>query len=117
MTFDNDFWDALDYLKSTSYIVIERKKGGAHPKFPNFIYPVDYGYLANTSSMDGEEIDVYVGQKSNAGGRIDAVLCTIDLLKRDIEIKILIDCSEEELFAIYNFHNSTENMKCLLIRR
>ena len=51
--YDEEFWTALDELVNNSEIVIDRPKGTAHPKFPNFIYRVDYGYLRNTSSMDG----------------------------------------------------------------
>lgn len=61
---NNDFWKALDELVGQSKIVIDRPKGSVHPKFPDFVYKVDYGYLENTSSMDGEGIDVWVGTKA-----------------------------------------------------
>ena len=51
--YNEDFWNALDELVNTSEIVIDRPKGSAHPRFPDFIYRVDYGYLRDTSSMDG----------------------------------------------------------------
>ncbi|MFW6679668.1 inorganic pyrophosphatase [Lacrimispora sp. AGF001] len=110
-----DFWTALDQLVSDSEIVIDRPKGSTHPKYPDFIYKVDYGYLNNTSSMDGQGIDVWVG----TGGkqRIDAIMCIVDLMKRDSEIKILIGCTEEEKEMIYHTHNKTEFMKGILIRR
>ena len=112
--FDNDFWEALDSLVNHSEIVIDRPKGTAHPKYPDFIYKVDYGYLKNTSSMDGEGIDVWVGSGNK---QIDAVMCIVDLMKRDSEIKILIGCTEEEKELIYQTHNETEYMKGIMIRR
>lgn len=42
--YNSDFWKALDDLVKHSEIVIDRPKGTAHPKYPNFIYRVDYGY-------------------------------------------------------------------------
>lgn len=48
-THNADFWTSLDELVSQSEIVIDRPKGTAQPKFPDFIYNVDYGYLKNTS--------------------------------------------------------------------
>ena len=33
--------------------------GSAHPKH-GFIYPVNYGFIPNTVSGDGEELDAYV---------------------------------------------------------
>lgn len=113
-TFNNDFWRALDSLVDNSEIVIDRPKGTAHPKYPDFIYKVDYGYLKNTSSMDGAGIDVWVGSGEK---HIDAIMCIVDLMKRDSEIKILIGCTEEEKQIVYQTHNETEYMKGILIRR
>ena len=111
---NEDFWKALDELVSNSEIVIDRPRGSAHPRFPNFIYKVDYGYLKNTSSMDGAEIDVWIGSGDK---KIDAIMCIVDLMKRDSEIKILVGCTEEEKLEVYKTHNETQYMKGVLIRR
>ena len=109
-----DFWNALDELVNSSEIVIDRPKGTAHPKYPNFIYKVDYGYLKETSSMDGGGIDVWVGSGEK---QIDAIICIVDLIKKDSEIKILIGCTEEEKDIVYKTHNETPFMKGILMRR
>ena len=112
--YDEDFWNALDELVNNFEIVIDRPKGTHHPKYSNYIYKVDYGYLQNTSSMDGAGIDVWVG---SAEKKIDAIICTVDLMKKDSEIKILIGCTEEEKAIVYETHNETEYMKGILVRR
>lgn len=112
--YDRDFWEALDELVYNSEIIIDRFKGDAHPKYPDFIYQVDYGYLKDTSSMDGAGIDVWIGTGEK---KIDAIICTVDLMKRDSEIKILLGCTEEEKATIYKTHNETQYMKGILIRR
>ena len=112
--YDSAFWRALDKLVAESRIVIDRPKNSLHPKYPKLIYPVDYGYLENTSSMDGGGIDVW---KGTDGENIDAIICTVDLVKKDSEIKILIGCSEEEIRLIMEVHNNSEYMKSTLIRR
>ncbi len=114
-TNNSDFWRTLDELVRQSKIVIDRPKGTAHPRFPNFIYKVDYGYLENTSSMDGAGIDVSVGTKASKS--IDAIMCIVDTMKKDSEIKILIGCTEEEKEMIYKTHNETQYMKGILIER
>ena len=48
-----------EYLGKTLEVKIDRTLGSKHPKF-GFIYPVNYGYVPNTISGDGEEIDCYV---------------------------------------------------------
>lgn len=111
---NREFWKALDELLANSKIIIDRQKGTAHPRYPDFIYKVDYGYLKDTTSMDGGGIDVWVGTGDK---KIDAIMCIVDLMKRDSEIKILIGCTEEEKQIIYQTHNETEYMKGILIRR
>ena len=112
--YNEDFWKALDKLIDTSEIIIDRPKGIAHPKYPDYIYKVDYGYLKNTTSMDGDGIDVWVGTGEKT---VDAIICTVDLMKSDSEIKILLGCTEEEKEIIYQTHNESEYMKGILIHR
>ena len=113
--YTSEFWAALDKLAESSRIVIDRPKGSRHPRFTEYIYPLDYGYLEGTSSMDGGGIDVWRG--SDPEQRLTALICTVDLMKRDSEIKLLIGCTEAELQAVINFHNDSEFMKGLLVRR
>lgn len=110
-----EFWDALDSLVQQSKVVIDRHKGTVHPKYPDFVYKVDYGYLKDTTSMDGGGIDVWKGTDKEQ--KIDAIMCTVDLIKKDSEIKILIGCTEEEKEKIYYTHNDSSYMKGILIRR
>ena len=114
-TYNNEFWQAMDTLVSSGQIVIDRPKGSVHPRFPNIKYAVDYGYIDNTSSMDGGGIDVWRGSLPN--DTVTAIICTVDLMKKDSEIKLLIGCTEEEIKTVYEFHNNTEFMKGILIKR
>ena len=109
------FWQALDSLVSQSEIVIDRPKGSSHPRFADIVYPLDYGYLKDTTAPDGGGIDIWRG--SLAEPVVDAVICTVDLLKRDMEIKILIGCTEEEKQLIFKSHNGTELQKGIMLRR
>ena len=110
-----DFWSALDELIRRSRLVIDRPLGSAHPRFPALIYPLDYGYLAQTSSMDGEGVDVWLG--SDPAQTLNAVICTVDLEKRDSEVKLLLGCTREEIQLVLDFHNRSPSMKGLLIPR
>lgn len=47
------------YLEQILKIKIDRPFGSKHPKH-GFIYPVNYGYVPNTISGDGEELDAYL---------------------------------------------------------
>ena len=48
-----------EYLGKIVDVQIDREMGSKHPKH-GFIYPVNYGYIPNTVSGDGEELDCYV---------------------------------------------------------
>lgn len=115
MDYNSEFWSALDKMVGNSEVIIDRPKGTRHPKYPDLLYEVDYGYLNGTSSMDGDGIDIWKG--TDPCLRIDAMICIVDLMKKDSEIKILIGCTEEEKDKIYRFHNDSEYMKGIMIRR
>jgi ribosomal-protein-alanine N-acetyltransferase len=114
-TTSGDFWLTLEKLIADSEIVIDRIKGSAHPRYPDFLYPLDYGYLKGTTAMDGGGIDVWRG--SIYTGELDAIMCIVDLIKRDSEVKLLIGCTEDEKALVNQVHNETEFMKGILIRR
>ena len=84
------FWTHLDALIRSSELVIDRPKGFSRPPAPALVYPLDYGYLQGTASSDGEGIDVW---GSLPEGRLDAVVCTVDIQKRDAEMKLVLGCT------------------------
>lgn len=51
--------DNKEYIGKIISIKIDRSFGSKHPKH-GFIYPVNYGYIPNTISGDGEELDAYL---------------------------------------------------------
>ena len=50
----------MNFLNKIVKVKIDRPLGSKHPKYENLIYPVNYGYVPNTISGDGEEIDCYI---------------------------------------------------------
>ena len=112
--YNNDFWIILDKLVSDNNIIIDRPKGSEHPKYTDFVYPLDYGYLEGTTTMDGGGIDVW---KGTCGEDVDAIIVAVDLLKKDSEIKILIGCNEDEKQLILASMNKNIYMKAMLIKR
>lgn len=51
--------ESKDYLNREVEIIIDRKLGSKHPKY-GFIYLLNYGYVPDTISGDGEELDAYL---------------------------------------------------------
>ena len=98
------FWPKLWALVSDCAFVVDRPKGSEHPRLPGVRYPYDYGYLEGTTASDGEALDAWRG--SGDAGELSAVICTVDLGKRDIELKLLLGCTPDEQRTIVGFHNA-----------
>lgn len=109
-----EFWRRLDDLVAAHRLVIDRPAGSAHPRYPDFVYPHDYGFLEGTSAADGNGIDVWVGSLPDR--RVMGVVCTLDRLKRDAEIKVLVGCTPQEMRDIEAVHTSGW-MSALLVER
>lgn len=99
---DTKFWQGLNELVHSHAIILDRPKGTSHPRYPDWIYPLDYGYLENTTASDGGGIDVWLGTLPTQ--TLTGILCTFDTIKRDMEIKLLIACNADDLQLIQKFH-------------
>lgn len=111
------FWTRLDELVRACAVVIDRPAGSVHPRYADIVYPLDYGYLAGTTSGDGHGIDVWVGQAGGLPGQpVTAIINTLDLDKRDAEIKVLIGCTPAEARRLLDFHNAGQQSAVLIER-
>lgn len=111
---NEDFWDALDRLAAESRIVLDRPKGTQHPRYPQAVHPLDYGYLEGTTASDGGGIDIWLGSLPDRA--LTAVLLTIDLNKRDAELKLILGCTDEETRAALDFLNRGGMRATLVLR-
>jgi inorganic pyrophosphatase len=115
----------LRYLSSTSQfinsimtITIDRPLGSKHPKW-NFVYPINYGFIPNTKSGDGEEIDAYVlginGPLKDFTGKCIAVIHRLN--DDDDKLVITLDgknFTDEEIRAVTGFQE--EFFKSVIVR-
>ena len=51
--------NSTDFLGKIVTVKMDRPIGTKHPKH-GFIYPINYGFIPNTISGDGEELDAYI---------------------------------------------------------
>ena len=105
---DTSFWQTMTDLASANPILLDRPKGTAHPRYPDLIYPLDYGYLENTFAGDGGDIDVWIGSGNKK--TLTGILCTFDKLKRDAEIKLLVACTSEDVQTIQDFNTEIQTL-------
>lgn len=51
--------DAASYIGQVVHVKVDRPLGSKHPQF-DWTYPINYGFVPNTTSGDGKELDVYI---------------------------------------------------------
>ncbi|MDI6102276.1 hypothetical protein QLQ12_27025 [Actinoplanes sp. NEAU-A12] len=109
----SDYWAVLDTLVTTSTIRIDRPRGSRHPRF-GYRYPLDYGYLQDTTGGDGSGIDIWLGTEPEQG--VTGVFCTVDPHKRDAETKVLWGVSADEALLLVDFYRPQPQAALLVMR-
>lgn len=77
-------------LGKTVSVVIDRKIGTRHPKRPHVIYPINYGYLEDVLSADGEGADAYVMGVNEPIDRFCGKVIALVHREDDIEDKLVV---------------------------
>lgn len=87
--------NAVDYLGKEVILKIDRPLGSRHPQY-GFIYMINYGYVPNTISGDGEELDAYLIGKFEpvtfSKGKVIAVIHRIN----DDDDKLVVSKNGED---------------------
>lgn len=96
-----------DFLGKKVKVVVDRKMGSHHPKF-GFIYPINYGYIEETKSPDGEELDAYIlGVFEPVDFFVGEVIAFIERQDDDDPKLIVVPAgksySKEAIFALVEF--------------
>ena len=108
------FWSHADALVASHPIVIDRPGGTPHPRFPDVVYPFDYGFLDGTGAIDGDGVDCWRGSLDTL--RVTGAVITVDLHKADSEVKWLVGCTAEEMARALATHR-TEWQAAILVAR
>jgi inorganic pyrophosphatase len=77
------------YLGKVVRIEMDRPIGTPHPKHPDIIYPINYGYVPGVFGGDGEELDVYLLGVGEPVGEYTAKIIGIVHRRNDVEDKLV----------------------------
>lgn len=110
-------WTTWERTIADHGITLDRPRGSRHPVHREIVYPIDYGYVNDTVGADGEEVDVFVG--TTAGHGLVGAIITVDHRKGDIEVKLLVDTSANEVYLVNGFINFDKRLMegILVLRR
>jgi len=91
---------------------MDRPKGTAHPRFPDLLHPIDCGFIPGTRSRDG--VDAFRGD--GQGHHVVGIIGTPDRGRCDSGIRVLADCSGEDLRTALQLL-TREPRRTILVRR
>ena len=104
-----DIRDKLKLLLGKEVTVyIDRPLGSKHPKFPNIIYPVNYGYIKEVKALDNDYQDAYLLGVTEPVETYIGVVYAIIVREDDVEDKLVIvpknkEFTVDEIDKLVNF--------------
>ncbi len=109
------FWQKVETLLLSGNLKMEKKKGDVHSTFGNLIYPTDYGHLVDAKGAGEYGVSVYVGTGNHM--EISALVVAVDILTKELDVKMLVGCNDDEIEDVLRFLNQTDYQKTVLIRK
>ena len=109
--------DNLHYIGQMVEVKMDRPLGSRHPKF-NFVYEQNYGYVPNTVSGDGEELDAYVvGVNEPLESYYGKVIAIINRIEEDDDKLVVTyenkNFTDEEIEKMVNFQEKWKKHRIL----
>ncbi len=101
------YMEVRNYIGKIVKVKMDRPLGSVHPKH-GFIYSVNYGFIPNTISGDGEELDAYVlGEHKPLETFEGRVIAVIHRLNDDDDRLVVVkdgkQYSNEQIDALVEF--------------
>jgi len=96
-------WARWESFVAESGVTLDRPRGSRHPRFPDIVYPLDYGYVNGTDDGQGEQVDVFVGTAPKLG--LVGMVLTRDHRRGDREVKLLLSTGPAEVYLAVGFLN------------
>lgn len=96
-----------DFIGKKVTVQMDRPMGSKHPKY-GFVYPINYGYIPDTISADGEEIDAYVLGVFEPITTFEGVVIAVLHRLNDDDDKLIVvnegvNYSDEQIMALTEF--------------
>ena len=70
--------------------IVDRPVGSRHPKHPDLVYPINYGYVEGLLGGDGEEQDVYLFGTDEPLERFEGTVIAVYHRLDDVEDKWIV---------------------------
>ena len=102
-----------NFLGKLVTVKMDRPLGSTHPKH-GFVYEVNYGYIPNTMSGDGEELDAYVLGEHKSLDEFDGRVVAVVHRTNDDDDKLVVmadgrNYTDEQIEALVEFQEQFFN--------
>lgn len=97
---------ASDFIGKTVLVTMDRPLGSKHPKF-DWSYPINYGFVPDTLSPDGEELDTYVIGVDHPAESFEGVCIAIIHRTNDDDDKLVVVPEEQKGITDAEIRNAT----------
>ena len=111
-----------EYIGKIVDIEIDRPLGSRHPKYKDFIYPINYGFVPNTVSGDGKELDCYIIDLDKKVQKVSGKCIGIIQRINDEDDKLIVvdinnnkKYTEDDIIKIVNFAEKYFSSMIILI--
>lgn len=99
--------ESYKYIGNIVQVKIDRPLNSKHPKY-GFVYPVNYGFVPNTISEDGEELDCYVLEVNKMIESFEGKCIAVIHRTNDNDDKLIVvpegkNYTDEEIRKLTNF--------------
>jgi len=96
-------------IGSSVHVCMDRPLGSAHPRFPDLLYPVNYGFVPGVAAPDGDFQDAYVLGPDIPLREFSGVVTAILVREDDIETKWIVEdpsaarLGDREIMSLVSF--------------
>ena len=81
--------DLTPFLGKRVHVKVDRPLGSVHPRHPDIVYPVNYGYIPTAVPGDGMPIDVYLLGNDVAVREADVPVIAVIVREDDNDDKLV----------------------------
>ncbi len=112
---NGQFWQKIDSLLLSLEYQKVVDKNSAHPNYTSLVYPLEYGFLSDINEKNKKVCGVFKGSLNTMN--CDCLIVCCDLLLTELDVKLLVGCSEEEKKSCLSFLNGITFQKTILVQR
>ena len=82
--------DLTPFLGQRVTVIVDRPLGSRHPRRPDLVYPINYGFMPRTVSGDGMPVDAYLLGVDEAVDQAEGVVIAVIVRSDDVEDKLVV---------------------------